>query len=74
MKFIHLTDLHLVKPGDRLFNLDPLERLDRCLGDIQTLHEDAAFCVISGDLADKGDATPTPPYVKDWCAFRSGRF
>ncbi len=27
MKFIHLTDLHLVTPGDQLKGLDPVARL-----------------------------------------------
>jgi len=28
MKFIHLTDLHLVSPGDQLKGLDPVARLE----------------------------------------------
>lgn len=55
MKFIHLTDPHLVPRGRRLWGLDPLERLDRCLADIAAHHGDAQFCVITGDLTDKGD-------------------
>lgn len=55
MKFIHLTDLHLVAPGQKLWGLDPAERLDACLDDIARHHPDAAFCAISGDLADRGE-------------------
>ncbi len=55
MKFIHLTDPHLVPRGRKLWGLDPLERFDRCLADIAAHHKDAEFCVITGDLADKGD-------------------
>jgi 3',5'-cyclic-AMP phosphodiesterase len=52
MKFIVITDLHLMKPGERLWGLDPLERFDQCLADIVRYHADAAFCVITGDLCD----------------------
>jgi 3',5'-cyclic AMP phosphodiesterase CpdA len=55
MKFIHLTDLHLVAPGQKLWGLDPAERLSACLDDIARHHPDAAFCAISGDLADRGE-------------------
>lgn len=54
MKFIHMTDLHLPSPGAMLFGLDPFERAGRCLDDIARWHADAEFCVISGDLAEKG--------------------
>lgn len=55
MKFIHLTDLHLVPPGQKLWGLDPLARLDACLEDVSRHHSDAAFCVITGDLAERGE-------------------
>ena len=55
MKFIHLTDLHLVPPGQTLWGLNPFERLEKCLHDMWTYHSDAAFCAISGDLAECGD-------------------
>ena len=55
MKFIHITDLHLVAPGELLWGLDPLARLDCCLNDIATHHGDAAFCAITGDLAERGE-------------------
>lgn len=54
MKIIHLTDLHLPSPGTRLFGLDPFERAAGCLEDIARWHGDAEFCVISGDLAERG--------------------
>lgn len=56
MKFIHLTDPHLVAPGDTLHGIDPLQRLRECLSHIAANHKDAEFCVITGDLADQGDA------------------
>jgi 3',5'-cyclic AMP phosphodiesterase CpdA len=52
MKFIVLSDLHLMRPGERLWGLDPMERFEHCLADIARYHGDAAFCVIAGDLCD----------------------
>jgi 3',5'-cyclic AMP phosphodiesterase CpdA len=54
MKFIHITDLHLVPPGELLWGLDPFERFDACLNDIAAHHGDAAFCAITGDLTEMG--------------------
>ena len=52
MKFIHITDIHLVS-GDGLLNGSvPSERLEKCLDDILKWHSDAEFCVISGDLSE----------------------
>ena len=56
MKFIHITDPHLVKPGETLWGLDPQARLNACLDDVARHHADAAFCVITGDLADRGES------------------
>jgi 3',5'-cyclic AMP phosphodiesterase CpdA len=55
MKLIHITDFHLVAPGEPLWGLDPHARVQRCFEDIATWHGDADFCVISGDLANKGE-------------------
>ena len=55
MKIIHVSDLHLVKPGHKVWGVDPLARLDACLADIARHHADADFCVISGDLTDRGE-------------------
>ena len=56
MKFIHVTDIHLVPPNERLWGFDTFERLDLCLADIQKYHADAEFCAISGDLTERGDS------------------
>ena len=56
MKFIHLTDLHLVPPGNLLWGNDPWQRLEAALADIERHHADAEFCFISGDLAERGEA------------------
>lgn len=56
MKFIHITDTHLVPPGKELHGLDPRARLDACIKDVNANHADAEFCVITGDLAHAGQA------------------
>lgn len=55
MKLIHITDLHLMPPGQTLWGLDPFERLDAALTDIATHHADASLCAITGDLTERGD-------------------
>ncbi len=55
MKFIHVTDMHIVPSGERLHGLDPLERLEACIADINAQHGDAAFCVFTGDLVHCGE-------------------
>lgn len=55
MKFIHLTDIHLMPPGQSVSGSDPIEKLSKVFEDIATWHSDAEFCVVSGDLADLGD-------------------
>lgn len=55
MKFIHLTDLHLVPPGQLLYGLDPNERLQAAIADINTNQHDADFALITGDLTHDGE-------------------
>jgi 3',5'-cyclic-AMP phosphodiesterase len=69
MKFIHLTDLHLCAPDERVRGLDACERAGRVLDDIARWHGDAAFCVISGDLANNRDSQ-----AYRWLAGRLARF
>src|SRR3569833_2170355 len=54
LKFIHITDVHLVEQGHALYGLDPCKRLARCLDSIIEEHSDASLCVITGDLAHAG--------------------
>ena len=56
MKFIHLTDTHLVAEGETLLGNDPAERLRGAVVSINAEHSDAAFVVITGDLTDQGRA------------------
>ena len=55
MKFMHLTDTHLVKRGAQLYGLDPQARLRAAIDSINAEHADAAFTVITGDLAHWGE-------------------
>ncbi len=54
LKFIHVTDTHLVAAPRRLYGLDPRARLAAAVGDIARRHADAAFVAITGDLTHWG--------------------
>jgi Icc protein len=53
-KFIHITDTHLVPPGELLYGLNPIDRLAMCIADVNRNHGDAAYAVVTGDLCHKG--------------------
>ncbi|VVE27737.1 phosphodiesterase [Pandoraea anhela] len=55
-KIIHITDTHLVPPGEKLYGLDPYARLIACVDDILEHHANAACAVITGDLTHRGEA------------------
>ncbi len=55
MKFIHLTDTHVVG-GGLLYGQDPATALARAVQSINDAHGDAAFVVVTGDLTHWGDA------------------
>jgi 3',5'-cyclic AMP phosphodiesterase CpdA len=54
MKIIHLSDTHMLPPGEQLFGVDPEKRLAACVEHVNQHHGDADLCVISGDLANQG--------------------
>jgi 3',5'-cyclic AMP phosphodiesterase CpdA len=54
MKFIHLTDPHLVPPGEGLYGLDPEARLRAAIADVNKTQRDAAFVLVTGDLTHRG--------------------
>ncbi|MBT8152642.1 phosphodiesterase [Epibacterium ulvae] len=56
MKFIHLTDTHVVGGGQRLYGGDPASMLGRAVASINAEHGDAAFVAITGDLTHWGEA------------------
>lgn len=57
IKLIHLTDPHLMPPGEPLYGLDPQVRLTAAIDHVATHHGDADCIVITGDLTHWGDDT-----------------
>ncbi len=56
MKLIHVTDPHLVAPGESLYGLDPEERFAAFVDSVNAENADADLCLVTGDLADLGEA------------------
>lgn len=56
MKIIQITDAHLVPDRQDMHGVNPYDRFTACIRHVQEHHSDAALCVISGDLAHKGQA------------------
>jgi 3',5'-cyclic-AMP phosphodiesterase len=56
MKFVVLSDLHLSAPGQPVNGLDTGTRTAEAVDVIQRDHGDAAFVLVAGDLADRGEA------------------
>lgn len=54
MKFIHVTDTHLVPPGDHLCALEPSARLAAIVDCVNRIDGDADFMVLTGDLSYHG--------------------
>lgn len=54
MKFIHLTDTHLVGDGGELYGLNPRIRLQQALTHMRQHQPDAEALVITGDLTHLG--------------------
>jgi Icc protein len=56
LKFVVLSDLHLGLPGQPVNGLDTAARLAEAVAVIARDHADAAFVLLAGDLADRGEA------------------
>lgn len=56
LKFIILSDLHIVPEGKLSHGLDTLDRLNQAVDYVNAQHGDAAFVICAGDLADHGEA------------------
>lgn len=56
MKFIHLTDTHVIGGGRTLFGANPARRLARAVDSINAEHGDAEFVMLTGDMTHWGDA------------------
>lgn len=54
LKFIVLADLHLVPEGDLANGLDTAGRVREAISHVNEHHGDADFCILAGDLADRG--------------------
>ena len=55
MKFVILTDTHLVPAGRLLYALDPAARLAAAVQAINREHDGLAFVIVTGDLAHWGE-------------------
>jgi 3',5'-cyclic AMP phosphodiesterase CpdA len=55
LKFIHLTDLHLTANGERPAGYDTYANTQRALAHALDLFPDAAFVVVTGDIANWGE-------------------
>ncbi|MEL6573938.1 MAG: phosphodiesterase [Pseudomonadota bacterium] len=55
MKLIHISDIHLTIPGERMGGLDPHRRFAQALEDVEAKHRDADRIVITGDLTHWGE-------------------
>lgn len=54
LKFIVMSDLHLVPEGEVSMTLDTGARLEQAVEAVIARHADADFCILAGDLADLG--------------------
>jgi Icc protein len=55
MKFIHLSDIHLLAGSQFLHGIDPRVRIDAAVDSICAHFADVEFCMVTGDLTDKGE-------------------
>ena len=55
MKFVQVTDLHIVPGGGKLLESNPVERLSACIADINQHRDNVSFCIFTGDLTDRGE-------------------
>lgn len=55
LKFVVMSDLHLVAPGAMSMGLDTADRMKQAVDCVNQRYADADFCIIAGDLADLGE-------------------
>lgn len=55
MKIVHISDIHLTVPGERMGGLNPHKRFAQALEDVRANHRDAERIVITGDLTHWGE-------------------
>ena len=56
LKFVVMSDLHLMPEGELSMTLDTGARLEQAIDAVVARYADADFCVLAGDLADLGQA------------------
>ena len=54
-KFVVVSDLHFVPEGDLSHSIDTSARFREAVAHINEFNADAEFCIIAGDLADRGE-------------------
>lgn len=54
LKFVVMSDLHIMPQGELSVTLDTGARLERAIDAVVDRYSDADFCVLAGDLADLG--------------------
>lgn len=64
LKFLVLSDLHLVDETETSHGLDTHLRMEQAIDWINRRHTDADFIVLAGDLADLGFKGATQPYER----------
>lgn len=55
MKLVHISDIHLTCPGERMGGLDPHRRFAQALEEVRSKHQDADRIIITGDLTHWGE-------------------
>ena len=55
MKLVHISDIHLTCPGERMGGLDPHRRFAQALDEIRAKHQDSDRIIITGDLTHWGE-------------------
>ena len=55
LKFVVISDLHIVPERELSHGVDTAERLAHAVSHINEVHSDAEFCIAAGDLTDRGD-------------------
>lgn len=54
LKFVVMSDLHLMPEGELSLTLDTSARLEQAIDAVVARYGDADFCILAGDLADLG--------------------
>ena len=55
LKFVVMSDLHLVRVGATSMTLDTAERFEQAVDCLNARYADTDFCIIAGDLADEAE-------------------